>query len=170
VAEKLEVSGVFGVWEMYDEPNAPKRRARGLTVFGDTGGVGNQAVAIMPRLPGEPEQPPYLDAEGRREWARITRLLRDLGTLSPAYGPALGLYCQQHSFMCAAIVYLADHGLTVTTGRGETTLSPYVAIARQTTNYCQKALASFGLDPTAARKVATPPVADELEEFLKDGT
>src|SRR4051794_27260494 len=84
--------------EMIDPARGTKVRPKGLTVYGDTGGQGGEAVQIVPSLSGESEIPPYLNATAQQEWSRIIKLLRDLGTLSPAHGPAPGhLNSKTHS-------------------------------------------------------------------------
>jgi hypothetical protein len=56
--------------------------------------------------------------------------------------------------------------MVVSRKHGIRVMNPHVAIARQAAQFCQKALATMGLDPTSARDVTTPPVVDDLELFL----
>lgn len=121
------------------------------------------------QLPGAPEIPAYLDKVAKAEWARMVALLSQLGLLSAAHGPALGLYCQSFSRLTKAEAEIAKNGETVTTARGGLQTSPYLRIARDASRQMQSLLVEFGLTPSASSRVsATRGEApqDDLEDFI----
>ena len=117
-----------------------------------------------------PSAPKHLGREARKEWARITPLLEELGLVSGLDRAALGLYCQavgrlselEQAFngkVAAAVdqgmsypdaVYAASHSVTPS---GYAQQSVLVQLLRSHREQVNRYLMHFGLSPAARGRV-----------------
>lgn len=119
---------------------------------------------------GKPTCPRHIAGEGRKEWARITRLLDEMRLLSKAEGPALALYCQMYERWVEAEGNVKKFGMIIPVGEnGALQLSPYVSIANQAMAQMQRLLCEFGLTPSSRSRIKLPPAKKEskFESFMQ---
>lgn len=127
----------------------------------------NGAEPVVP--PGKPTCPKHIAGEGKKEWARSTKLLAEMGLLSKAEGPALALYCQLYERWVEAEANIKKYGMIIPVGEnGALQLSPYVSIANQAMAQMQRLLCEFGLTPSSRSRIRLPPPKKEskLEAFM----
>ncbi|MDB6035809.1 MAG: phage terminase, small subunit, putative, family [Verrucomicrobiales bacterium] len=114
-----------------------------------------------------PDAPFYLDEIGLDEWGRMAPMLWEMGVLTSADGPALGLYCRAFSRWHLASNDLEKNGCESMSDTGAIKRSPAAAVVAQAEAFMLRCLAEFGLTPSArARVKATPPASvDPLDAF-----
>lgn len=123
-----------------------------------------------------PDCPPWLWAEAKKEWKRITPELERYGLISKIDRAALTLYCQAWSEyvwakkqlakkMAEAAkaaeeaekngkVYTGGDGFMLPTPNGSFTYSPYWVAANKAADQVDKFLQSFGLSPSSRSRVS----------------
>lgn len=107
--------------------------------------------------PGAGSPPACLDAVGKAEWRRVSKLMTVAGVLTQADRSVLTLYCSAWSRWIVARKKLEVEGEVYTTEKGYQCPSPYVGIANQAEATVAKLGASLGLDPSSrSRLTATP--------------
>ena len=131
------------------------------------GNPGHRAIPDeLPAPSGAPEIPDYLSAEARKEWARITDELSDLGILSRVDRAAIGLYCQAWERWRVAESALETEGLVIKAPSGYPVPNPYIAIANKALAAMKSLLVEFGLTPSSRTRLhVTETRNDEDDEF-----
>lgn len=124
-----------------------------------------------------PKVPPWLWAEAKKEWKRITPELKRYGLISQLDRAALVMYCQAWSeyvwlkqklseAMANAEIgreaakaqgkeWFGDDGFKITTANGGFSYSPYGVAAKRAGDEVAKYLQAFGLSPSSRGRVTT---------------
>jgi P27 family predicted phage terminase small subunit len=126
---------------------------------------------VNPREP-QPERkaptcPEHLDAEAKKEWKRLSKLLLKLGVLTEADGMALACLCQTWSTLGKAQRKLNETGLLFKTPSGYVQQSPFVSIVSACGDIVMKLSQEFGLTPAARGRLQIGPIAPENTEKSK---
>ena len=120
-----------------------------------------------PKIPLPPE---HLDAEGKKEWDRISQELYDLGLLTGIDRAALSAYCTAWQRWVDAEKKIKKHGLVLKSPNGYPIYSPYLAIANKAMKQMKEFLAEFGMTPSSRSRVTPHKKPDEqspLNNWLK---
>jgi P27 family predicted phage terminase small subunit len=123
-------------------------------------------------MQGRPKRPSYLSDEAKREWQRLTSLLSERGSLTPADASALTLHCEVWSRWLDCQRQLRKDGVVITVkffskaGEEVTALKqhPCLRVAQQCEASLRQSLHSFGLTPAARERItpaAEPPPAPQ---------
>jgi len=118
-----------------------------------------EALPISPR--GRPKRPSYLNADARKEWARLLPLLCERGTMTELDGGALALHCVNFSRYLQAQREIETHGIiivaTVLGRNGEPITSRKKNPACSIASECERAMRSFlrelGLTPDSRERI-----------------
>ncbi|MGA1373029.1 MAG: phage terminase small subunit P27 family [Pseudomonadales bacterium] len=109
-----------------------------------------------PTNPNEPQPrrkapvcPPHLDAEAKKEWKRLCRLLLKMDVLTEADGMALACLCQTWSTLRKAQAKLNETGMLFKTPSGYVQQNPLVGIVAACMDTVTKLGQEFGLTPAA---------------------
>lgn len=103
--------------------------------------------------PGAGSPPASLDATGKAEWRRVSKLLTATGVLTQADRGVLTMYCSAWSRWLKALVKVEETG-EVLVGVGGSYQSPWVAIANRAGDTAAKLGGLLGLDPTSRSRVS----------------
>jgi len=151
----------------------PAPKPSGLRVL-----EGNPARRPLPTneprpLPGEPEMPDYLDADARKEWQHLVKILLEMRVLTKADGTALGNLCQAISILRHAHETLQQakkaggSALLMKTPSGYVQQSPLIGIINGQVEIINRISREFGLTPSSRIRLETlEPTVDALEEKL----
>ncbi len=118
---------------------------------------------------GVPRMPPWLIAEAKAEWKRITAPLEKLGLLTLVDGAALSAYCQCYGRWVAAEKLVTAKGLTLKAGQtGYRQISPEVTVSLKYLTHLQALCAEFGFTPSSRSRMTLPgePSDDEMGDLL----
>jgi P27 family predicted phage terminase small subunit len=138
---------------------------------------GQDAQPSTTAIQGRPKRPAYLSDEARKEWNRLTPLLQQRGSLTPADATALTLHCEVFARWLDCQRQLKKDGATITvtffskSGETMTAMKPHPAlkIAQDCERSLRHSLDSFGLTPVARERV-TPARQPEAEPSTGDGS
>jgi P27 family predicted phage terminase small subunit len=146
-------------------------------------GVQNDRINHSEPIPpsGKPEPPEHLDKLAKEEWERLCVILKEMGLLSLADGPALALYCECYSKWLRVRGEIAKHGMVIKSttdviqkGKVVATkeylrANPAINIEVQMARMMKDLLIEFGLTPSSRSRIRTTAdrPKDELEEFLE---
>lgn len=129
-----------------------------------------------PKLPGaRPAPPPFLCADGLREWGRVVETLHTVGLLTHLDAAALGAYCAAYGRWAQAeraLRALEASGvdpLVTTTISGNQIQNALVGIANKAAADMVRYAVEFGMTPSARSKVAArdPDAEDDpTKEFF----
>lgn len=115
--------------------------------------------------------PDWLEDEAKAEWARMGKILVDMGVLTEVDVAAFAGYCQAYARWKEAEEFLTQHGSIVRTPNGYLQQVPQVSIAQTNLKIMLKFCEQFGLTPSArSRIVANQSVeetTDEMEKLLR---
>ena len=126
------------------------------------------------RLPNNEPQPPleipdppdHLDDVARKEWARITGLLNNLGLIAQLDMAGIASYCVSFSRWADAERRVKKHGIIVMSPDKKFPLkSPYLCVAESAMEAMRKMLGEFGLTPSSRVRLQVPSAPDALDEF-----
>ncbi len=120
---------------------------------------------------GIPACPDHLGAEAKKEWARLSKELLDLGLLTKVDRGALALYCAAWGRWVEAEQALRKHGVLVKSPSGYPMQSPYLAIANKAMEQMRALLTEFGMSPSSRARVHALPVDQEeggMAAFLRE--
>lgn len=104
-----------------------------------------------------PSCPDHLDAEARREWKRLVKMLLRVRILTEADGLALANLCQTWSTLVKAQAKLNESGLLLKTPSGYIQQSPLLGIVNNCTEKVVKLSREFGLTPSSRSRLQVPP-------------
>jgi P27 family predicted phage terminase small subunit len=104
-----------------------------------------------------PACPDHLDAEAKREWKRLVKLLLRTRVLTEADGLALANLCQAWSTLVKAQKKLNESGLLLKTPSGYVQQSPLLGIVNNCTEKVVKLSREFGLTPSSRSRLEVPP-------------
>lgn len=102
-----------------------------------------------------PTCPTHLNAEGRKEWRRITRELAPLGLVSNLDRTALAIYCDAYARWVDATDNIRQFGLIVKAPGGYPMPSPYLPILNKSIEQMRAFIVEFGMTPASRSRVAT---------------
>lgn len=109
---------------------------------------------------GAPNEPTWLDPEGKAEWRRIVPALDKIGMLTQVDRAGLAAYCSTWSMFVAARRAVEREGTTIVTDKGQVVTNPdanlVVKLAATIRAYCQE----FGLTPSARGRMQVPGEVD----------
>jgi P27 family predicted phage terminase small subunit len=126
------------------------------------------AVREVEPVPGVPEMPRWLDAEGRREWKRVVPQLAGLGILATVDRAMLADYCAAHSLAVRATREYQRAPL-MTEGPHGPVPNPLLKVAKEARAQARLLGAEFGLSAASRSRISAPeakPDGDQSEDFL----
>jgi P27 family predicted phage terminase small subunit len=102
-----------------------------------------------------PEPPDHLDDAAKKEWARITELLSQLGLIARLDMAGIAAYCVAFSRWADAERKVAKHGIIVMSPDKKFPMkSPYLSVAESAMEAMRKMLAEFGLTPSSRTRLS----------------
>jgi P27 family predicted phage terminase small subunit len=104
-----------------------------------------------------PACPDHLDADAKREWKRLVKLLLRLRILTDADGMVLANLCQAWSTLVKAQVKMNETGLLLKTPSGYVQQSPLLGIVNSCTDTVMKLSREFGLTPSSRGRLQVEP-------------
>jgi P27 family predicted phage terminase small subunit len=104
-----------------------------------------------------PVCPDHLDADAKREWKRLVKLLLRLRILTDADGMVLANLCQAWSTLVKAQVKMNETGLLLKTPSGYVQQSPLLGIVNSCTDTVMKLSREFGLTPSSRGRLQVEP-------------
>ena len=110
-----------------------------------------------------PTCPRHLDKEGRREWRRVARRMRETGTIEERDRALLAVYCQAWSRMIHAEGELAKTGPVVKSPSGYPILSPWLSVISQSTKTIDRMAVELGLSPVSRARIKAAQPKKRLE-------
>ena len=135
----------------------------------------DQATAAPP-----PNCPRHLDAEARKEWRRVTKQMRDAGTLDGRDRALLAVYCQAWSRLVHAETEMAKTGPLVTVRRAQPVAdqqaapsmpvqSPWLPVINRAVEQLQRIAGELGLSPISRTRIkASKPKAKTESKWGDD--
>jgi len=122
------------------------------------GNPGKRPLLDEPEPPLEiPEPPDHLNEIAKKEWVRITALLKDLGLIARLDMAGVAAYCVSYSRWVDAEKRVAKHGLIVLSPDKKFPMkSPYLSVAESAMESMRKLLAEFGLTPASRVRLGQP--------------
>ena len=117
-----------------------------------------------------PSCPSYLDSDAKKEWNRISKILKKYKLITQADRTALAIYCQEYSAFIRATVELSKEELVIPTVTGGIQKNPLAVLRNQSANTLVKYLNEFGLTPASRSKVAMleNEKEDDLNQFFQN--
>ena len=120
-----------------------------------------------------PRCPSWLEAEAKREWKRMGRILEQMGLLTEMDMAAFAGYCQAYARWKEAEEFISQHGTMVRTPNGYLQQVPQVSIAQTNMKIMLRFCEQFGLTPSARSRIiageGTVEPTDEMERLLGGG-
>lgn len=104
--------------------------------------------------PGAGSPPASLDAVGKAEWRRVSKLLTTTGVLTQADRGVLTMYCSAWSRWLKALKQVEETGGGVLDGEHGSYQNPWLAIANRASDTAAKLGGLLGLDPTSRSRVS----------------
>ncbi len=126
-----------------------------------------------------PGCPSHLLPDARKEWRRITPLLKDLGLIAKIDMAALAVYCQAYGKWRQAELRIREMnerdpvklpGLIGVTPSGYEQMSVWLQISNRAVEQMHKFLAEFGMSPSARSRVTPSDVQSWLPGMEPGGT
>ena len=120
-----------------------------------------------PRPPNQiPTAPPHLNAEAKREWRRMTKLLRDLRLISKLDRAGLAIYCQLWSRMVASEKEIQKTGAVVRSPSGYPMLNPHLSVINRCLDQLKSILIEYGMTASSRTRLRTPaPKTEDGDPF-----
>ena len=116
--------------------------------------------------------PGWLDKEGKSEWKRVSRELKELNILTNIDTTALGMYCDAYSKYQLATKKINEEGMFIeyTNKAGATNIIEHPAVKAQVkyADLIKKLCSEFGLTPSSRARITLPKQEEEKEETLED--
>jgi P27 family predicted phage terminase small subunit len=104
-----------------------------------------------------PQCPDHLDAEAKRQWKQLTKMLLRIRVLTEADGLVLANLCQAWSTLVGAQTKLKESGLLLKTPSGYVQQSPLLGIVNNCTDTVIKLSREFGLTPSSRSRLEVTP-------------
>ena len=104
--------------------------------------------------PAIPTCPQHLNTEARREWKRITPLLKKAGLLTLIDRAAVSAYCSLWSRLIESEETLKKFGTIIKSPSGFPMVNPALQIANTSMKLMGKYLTEFGMSPSSRPRVA----------------
>jgi P27 family predicted phage terminase small subunit len=108
-------------------------------------------------LPVAPTCPAHLDAEAKKEWRRLVKILMRMRVLTEADGMALASLCQARSTMVKAKQKLSETGILLKTPIGCVQQNPLISIVNSCTETVTRLSREFGLTPASRTRIHAGP-------------
>jgi P27 family predicted phage terminase small subunit len=108
-------------------------------------------------LPVSPTCPAHLDADAKKEWRRLVKILMRMRVLTEADGMALASLCQTWSTMTKAQQKLNETGMLLKTPSGYVQQSPLISIVNSCTETVTRLSREFGLTPASRTRIHAGP-------------
>ena len=116
--------------------------------------------------------PGWLDKEGKSEWKRVSRELKELNILTNIDTTALGMYCDAYSKYQLATKKINEEGMFIeyTNKAGATNIIEHPAVKAQVkyADLIKKLCSEFGLTPSSRARITLPKQEEEQEQTLED--
>jgi P27 family predicted phage terminase small subunit len=118
--------------------------------------------------PEIPDPPDHLDDAAKKEWARITELLSQLGLIAQLDMAGIAAYCVAFSRWADAERKVAKHGIIVMSPDKKFPMkSPYLCVAESAMEAMRKMLGEFGLTPSSrTRLTGTAKQPNKLDRYI----
>lgn len=100
-----------------------------------------------------PAMPSYLDADAKKEWKRLSKMLLRIGVLTEADGITLAMLCQAWSTMVKAQKKLNETGMLLKTPSGYVQQSPLISIVNNCADTVARLSREFGLTPASRTRI-----------------
>ena len=114
--------------------------------------------------------PSHLNAEAKKEWRRLSKVLIEMGVLTELDTAAFAGYCQAYARWKEAEEFIEKHGSLVKTPNGYFQQVPQVSIAQTNLKIMLKFAEQFGLTPSSRSRIiageTTKDSSDEMEQIL----
>ena len=157
----------------------PGRRPKPTALRELEGNPGHRPLnRLEPKPTGIPVCPNYLDAEGKREWKRISRELIAVGLLTSVDRAILASYCEAWSRWSQATRELHELAsakgksvLVIATKSGNAIQNPLIGIINVAADQMRKLAVELGLSPASRSRLQIEPQhkdADPFEAFMAE--
>jgi P27 family predicted phage terminase small subunit len=121
-----------------------------------------------PRVPAPPK---HLNDEGKREWRRMGKLLKQAGLLTDVDVAGLSAYCTAWSRWVAAEEELKRFGTVMKHPQQAWPVqSPYLRVAQDAMHDMMRIATEFGMTPSSRSKISAAPTDnkdDQWQQFEK---
>jgi len=117
-----------------------------------------------------PRCPEHLDEHAKKEWKRLTPVLRRMRVLTEADWMTLANLCQTWSTLVKAQTKLTEMGILYKTPSGYVQQSPLLSVVNQCVDTITKLSREFGLTPAARSRIMVqtePEPEDDLMAILR---
>lgn len=115
-----------------------------------------------------PKCPPWLEAEAKKEWRRMSKTLEAIGVLTQVDASAFAGYCQAYARWKEAEEFLSKHGTIFKTPSGYIQQVPQVSIAQTYLKIMKDFCSEFGLTPAARSRIAVSTIEGSSEDPMED--
>ncbi|QDV91757.1 Phage terminase, small subunit [Phycisphaerae bacterium RAS2] len=119
-----------------------------------------------------PPCPSFIDAEAKRLWSQLGKLLLANGVLSEMDGLSLATLCQAWSRWKFAEEHIQKFGpIILSPDKKFPIQSPYLAVANKCMEQINKILIEFGMTPSSRSRIETllDQGPSDFDEFLAEG-
>lgn len=133
---------------------------------------GNPSKLAKHRLTGTvepdvvvPNCPAHLLPDAKKEWNRVTPLLKKLGIISELDRAALAVYCQAYARWVQAekkLKELGEKGLIDVTPSGYKQIGVWFQVSNRAVEQMNKALSEFGMSPSSRSRASASPMQGDL--------
>lgn len=132
-----------------------------------------ESTILAPSKPNKscPHAPDWLAKEGKIEWRRIVKPLKDCGLLDSVDRVALSMYCASWAIYVESVSQVAKEGCTVPDKDGLLRPHPAFRVATQALKDCMSIASQLGLTANARLRMGTaltPPEKDASVKKKKD--
>jgi len=113
--------------------------------------------------------PRHLSEVAKREWRRVSAVLRETGMLTVADRTALAAYCQAYANWVEAEQHMQREGRVMTFESGYQQISPWANLAKTALAEMRQYMTEFGMTPSSRARVAQKPAEteDPFEAFVR---
>ena len=102
-----------------------------------------------------PTCPAHLSPIAKTEWRRISKMLANLGIVTPIDRAALAAYCQSYGRWVDAEKKVQERGDVVKSANGNIMTNPYLSVANRAMDNMRKFLVEFGMTPSSRSRIST---------------
>lgn len=154
----------------------PGRKATPTAIKVLRGNPGKRPLNVKEAKPLDkiPPCPSHLNAEGKREWKRIVKKLRDCGLFTYVDKAMLATYCQAWGRWVEAEKEVNKHGAIVKTVNGNLIQNPYLSVANRAMKQLQTLAREFGMSPSSRSNIKAdvpdkqPSLAEQLFQSIEN--